>query len=186
MGLPGRALVDMNMPMPSVAGDAWRLTLCRVNALLEMENYPGAVEEVRAYRNCFKGEPGESGPLLDELLKYGEVKTVSPRLAAGFSALLPGAGQVYAGRRGDGVLSFLAVAGAGAASVLSFMYGYNDLGGMFAFFSGLFYGGNIYGAWNSARRSNRDRWNGFRDRIREDHIPSYDPDIDLRRHGFIR
>jgi hypothetical protein len=80
-------------------------------------------------------------------------------LGSALSTLVPGLGQVYAGRPGDGLYSFLIV---GTCAAVSYYYWRNpdqDPGrvklGIFAGLTLLFHAGNVYGANLAARDFNR-------------------------------
>jgi putative membrane protein insertion efficiency factor len=84
----------------------------------------------------------------------------SRALAAVLSALVPGAGQLYAGLAGDGAYSFIAVAGTGLlawwfASDAPRRDPHRVKLTIFATTAALFHAGNIYGASIAARESNR-------------------------------
>lgn len=75
----------------------------------------------------------------------------SPWLAAGLSALIPGAGKIYAGQTGPGVASFLAVGSLAAITAEQWNHhGAKDWRTIVAgSLCGIFYIGNIYGSWVS-------------------------------------
>lgn len=75
----------------------------------------------------------------------------SPWLAAGLSALIPGAGKIYAGQTGPGVASFLAVGSLAAITAEQWKHhGAKDWRTIVAgSLCGIFYIGNIYGSWVS-------------------------------------
>lgn len=79
----------------------------------------------------------------------------SPWLAAGFSAVVPGLGKMYAGHFWDGVFSLLLNGYTGWQAYRS-LRDHRPLaaplyGGLFAFF----YAGNVYGSYVAARQYNR-------------------------------
>ncbi|MEO0075675.1 MAG: hypothetical protein ABIK31_06170, partial [candidate division WOR-3 bacterium] len=91
------------------------------------------------------------------LLKYNS-KIIAKRnrsLATLLSAIIPGSGQIYAGRFGDGIYSFLTVIGSG---LITKYYLKNDDSkikfGIFSFLTLFFWSGNIYGANIAARDYN--------------------------------
>lgn len=96
-------------------------------------------------------------PLLDSLLKPKPALR-SVGLAAALSAVLPGAGHIYAGRPVDGLISLVAEAAAGWL----FYRGIKSRNVLVAFADGAvavgFYSGGIYGAALAARHHN-DRVN---------------------------
>jgi TM2 domain-containing membrane protein YozV len=83
------------------------------------------------------------------------------RLASSLlSAVVPGAGQIYSGRAGDGAYSFLTVVGTG---LVTWYYAADQTHrdrthvkvSIFGAVTALFYAGNIYGANVAARDYNR-------------------------------
>ncbi|NOY26472.1 MAG: hypothetical protein GXP62_11420 [Oligoflexia bacterium] len=93
-----------------------------------------------------------------EVRAWGRVPARSPAAAGIFSALLPGSGQAYAGRWGEGV-SALVVNGLLAASAVELgrRQAWFGMGLVLVFQTG-FYGGNVMSAVNGARRFNRKSW----------------------------
>jgi TM2 domain-containing membrane protein YozV len=109
-------------------------------------------------------EIGEAGILLEdeynftklreELQQYREDGLKSPGYAALMSAVVPGLGQCYSGYPGEGLISFLSVVATAAGGFYLKDAGHKSSAYTCFFFSGLFYGGNIYGAYNSAGAAN--------------------------------
>lgn len=96
----------------------------------------------------------QSKLLKDEVKKGMDFTPLSPTLAAIMSVVIPGAGQVYCKRAGDGIVALLLV---GALSYSSYYYYNNGPSEMFygsLFFNILFYLGNIYTAYGSAHKYN--------------------------------
>ncbi len=94
--------------------------------------------------------------LRDELLQYKKDGLSSPGYAALMSAIVPGLGQCYVGYPGDGIISLLSIAASAAGGVYMKDRGRKGISYTLFFFSGLFYGGNIYGAYNSAEARNNE------------------------------
>ncbi len=98
--------------------------------------------------------------LLNRLTEF-DGKNLSRRsrwLSTAFSAIVPGLGQIYSGRIGDGLYSLLTIA---TTATLSYYYWQNPEKdrsriklSLFAFLTGLFWAGNIYGANIAARDYN--------------------------------
>lgn len=104
--------------------------------------------------------------LAEEVRALQELPRKSPRLAAGLSALLPGAGQLYAGRPRDAALA-LALNGAFVLGALeSFNSGNPVVGSILLFFEAGWYTGNIFNAANHAQRYNRRQREEAKDRLR--------------------
>lgn len=70
------------------------------------------------------------------------------------SAMVPGLGQAYSGYYSDALISFASVAVTALGGLYTRDRGMEGYSCTLFFFSGLFYAGNIYGAWNSAERRN--------------------------------
>lgn len=89
-----------------------------------------------------------------ELLAREKVSTVSVTGAAVMSAIVPGSGQIYSGFISAGILSFISVAATLAGGI--YFQKKDEKGSAYTlfFFSGLFYAGNIYGAYNASSKAN--------------------------------
>jgi putative component of membrane protein insertase Oxa1/YidC/SpoIIIJ protein YidD/TM2 domain-containing membrane protein YozV len=121
---------------------------------------------VRA-RSSFDGLASPAADVLLERCDRFEELPEKSTIAAGiFSAALPGSGQAYAGRIGDGLMAFvingLLIGGTVAAAlndedVTAGVVGTVALG---------FYTGNVYGGVNAAERFNHDTRESFLDRAR--------------------
>jgi len=92
--------------------------------------------------------------LRGELLSYRNRGLKSPCFAAALSAVLPGLGQSYAGYHLEGLISLLSVAATAAGGFYMKDAGRKGFSCTLFCFSGLFYAGNIYGAYNSASAAN--------------------------------
>lgn len=111
-------------------------------------------------------EISKSGPFLedkydfiklrDELQFYKKEGLKSPGYSAIMSAIVPGLGQCYSGKVMDGVISFITVAASVAGGFYLRDSGRKGFSNTLFFFSGLFYAGNIYGAYNSAETRNHE------------------------------
>ena len=77
----------------------------------------------------------------------------SPRFAAALG-LIPGAGYVYSGYPQTGAFALATVAAAVVAAVKAHQRGQSGFSGFMVGLSVVWYGGSIYGAWNTA-----ERWN---------------------------
>ena len=91
-----------------------------------------------------------------------------PAAAGILSALLPGAGQAYVGRYGDGAWSFLLAGSLTWAAVYSFRSDHPNRGGVLSGLAFGLYAGNVYGAIVSALNFNRDAEDAHLNRIREE------------------
>jgi TM2 domain-containing membrane protein YozV len=103
--------------------------------------------------------------LREELQRYKKDGLKSPGFAGLLSAVVPGLGQCYAGYPGEGIISLLSVAATAAGGLYMKDRGRRGTSYTMFFFSGLFYGGNIYSAYNAAEFRNsellRSRHNGI-------------------------
>jgi TolA-binding protein len=104
--------------------------------------------------------------LAREIRRYEELPTRSPGLAAGLSAVLPGAGQLYIERPRDAAISFLFNAALIGAAVAAFHNDEEVLGGGICVVEAGWYVGNIYNAASGAHKFNRDRRRMFLDDLK--------------------
>jgi putative component of membrane protein insertase Oxa1/YidC/SpoIIIJ protein YidD/TM2 domain-containing membrane protein YozV len=75
----------------------------------------------------------------------------SPLFAAGLSMILPGSGRIYAGRFRDGLMGMWMVAISGTAAYSSFQEKKIIKGNLFSVITLIFYSGEIYGAYRTAK-----------------------------------
>ncbi len=85
----------------------------------------------------------------------------SPILSATLSVLVPGGGQVYCGRLGDGFYSLFLSGGFSLASLLSIRDGNRERGYLLGVAALGFYAGNIYGAALAAIDFNTGKISGY-------------------------
>ncbi len=101
------------------------------------------------------GSMHSDGRLVDNVIPAAPDSTFnptkSPLLAAGMSAILPGSGRAYAGRPWDGLMGFITVTLTANAAYVTGRYGSNLEKGIFIPIAAIFYAGEIYGAWRSAK-----------------------------------
>lgn len=83
-------------------------------------------------------------------------KGKSPWLAGGMSAILPGSGKIYAGKTGQGIMSFMITTGLGLVAWENQRKRGTDHAATILFGSAftIFYAGNIYGSMFSAKIAN--------------------------------
>ena len=93
----------------------------------------------------------ESEKAIKDLSESLKKSQKSPWLAAGLSAVIPGAGKIYAGQTGPGVASLIAVGSLAAITAEQWKHhGAKDWRTIVAgSLCGIFYIGNIYGSWVS-------------------------------------
>ena len=103
--------------------------------------------------------------LREELELYNKSDLKSSTYSAMMSAIIPGSGQIYSGYYLNGVISFLSVAVSAAGGLYMYEKGHKGISYTLFFFTGLFYGGNIFSAYNSAERRNystlQERYNSI-------------------------
>ena len=75
----------------------------------------------------------------------------SPLFAASLSIILPGSGRMYAGRFLDGFMGMWMIAISGTASFSSFQENKIIKGNLFSIITLIFYAGEIYGAYRTAK-----------------------------------
>lgn len=85
----------------------------------------------------------------------------SPALAGTLSAIIPGAGQLYVGRKRDAFVSFLLNGAFIAGAAEAFRKGEDAIGGILLFFEAGWYTGNIYSAAGGAHKYNDKTRNDF-------------------------
>jgi TM2 domain-containing membrane protein YozV len=92
--------------------------------------------------------------LREELELYNKGGLRSSTCSALMSAIMPGSGQIYSGYYIDGIISFLSVAASAAGGWYMYDKGHKGISYSLFFFSGLFYGGNIFSAYNASEKRN--------------------------------
>jgi len=112
--------------------------------------------------------------LREELQSYKKEGLKSSSYAAAMSAVIPGLGQCYTGYPVEGIISFLAVAATAAGGFYMKEEGRKGLSYTLFCFTGLFYGGNIYGAYNSVSAANNRMLQNRRASITA-HFGNYNP-----------
>jgi len=171
---------DALAELERVPGDAanpfrrYDIFLRKADALLSLERYDGILRAIDAERKFYAGSP-RLAEFRRDAERYAKFRNADPARAALLSAVLPGAGQAYAGKYLDAFISLAAVAGAGFGAWHFHGRGENGLAYTLSFFTALFYGGNIYGAWNSAAGANAAERARFASGLREKYIAPYDP-----------
>lgn len=131
-------------------------------ALLRLAACHARLRELKEAADILDRVP-ETSPLKQEALKARgnlaappDLKPKSPGLAGTMSAVLPGAGQWYAGRPGAGAGYFLLNAALIGGAVESYHTDRNTLGTVLAVGALLVYSANIYGAVDDAHQANRE------------------------------
>jgi hypothetical protein len=96
---------------------------------------------------------------------YQELPGKSPWLAAGMSAVLPGAGQLYIRRPGDAAISFVLNGALIGATLAAFNNDERVAGSFILVFESSWYFGNIYNAASGAHKYNRRQRDTFFDQL---------------------
>jgi tetratricopeptide (TPR) repeat protein len=118
---------------------------------------------------------GDVEYLKNSVLNLKKFRKLSPALAASLSAVLPGAGQVYTRRPGDGLVAFGAVAFLGVGSYFLWKdYKHKEVAVLATLAAGFFYGGNIYSAWSSAKKYNTLYYRRNLDNLRDNYWSDHD------------
>lgn len=103
--------------------------------------------------------------LAGESEKYPGIEKKSPYLAGGLSAVLPGAGQLYIGRKTDAAAAFLLNGAFIWATAESYHNRNYVTSGILLFFESGWYLGNIYNAISSAHKYNRQSEDKFMENL---------------------
>lgn len=154
-----RFLQIVEQPPDPATGAAARYRLAW--SLIEEDRFAAAGQQLTQLTDARAADLAAEMPHLERLPQK------SPRLAGGLSAILPGAGQLYAGRPHDAALAFLLNAAFIAGAWESFDSGNEVVGGILLFFEAGWYTGNIYNAANSTHKFNRDLREEQKRRLRE-------------------
>lgn len=142
----------------------------RINLFLESGKPELAYKEVEGSKLYIKKTPG----FYSEINSFRNLSIKSKTVSVLFSSLFPGAGQIYSGKYLDGFLSFVGVLATAGGSYYAYKKGYKQTSYSLGFFSALFYVGNIYGAYNSAYKNNKDEYKKYKKRV-HGVVEKYDP-----------
>ena len=96
-----------------------------------------------------------SQELASALKKLPRLPHKSPLLAGILSAIIPGAGHFYTGKKKQAIFSFITNSLLLFGSYEAFSKDIYTAGGLLSFFSLNYYSGNIFGALNNAHKFNR-------------------------------
>jgi hypothetical protein len=146
----------------------------RIEPLFYLNDYAAAMAAVDEYAGMYD-EAGTLAALRSDLRLSRDIPRRSRTVSTALSALAPGLGQIWCGRYLEGLLSLLGVSLTAAGGAWLCAHDQRGAAGAAFFFSGLFYAGNLYGAYNSASDFN-ERYNRiYRDDMVRKYIPAYDP-----------
>ncbi len=87
-------------------------------------------------------------------LRKKNMKEKSPITAAALSAVIPGAGKIYAEKYGDGITAFLATGLLAFIAYDNYQAGRDGRAWIFTGLAAFFYAGNVYGSYLSAKTFN--------------------------------
>jgi hypothetical protein len=163
LGRSDEALTLLSDPALTALTPAYDPSLLQGWCLLLKHDWPGA-EDVLA------GAASQLAPQLASIAAKGRsLPRRSPALAGVLSALLPGAGKLYAGRPADALFSFGFIGGFAVLSGLGFANeGIKSVRGWaYGSIALLFHTGNVYGAVVAARQFNRDGESYLESRARD-------------------
>jgi len=136
--LYGISLLDLN------ATDPYPLRRGNIETALSVLQEVAAVDDEGRWVRRF----------VDDWKALPALETKSPQLAGAMSAVVPGSGSFYVGRRREGLYAFFLTVLFGLATADAAHAGDNALANLFGFFTLAFYGGNIYTAVNSTHKYN--------------------------------
>jgi hypothetical protein len=157
----------------------------KAEAYLECGLYKELLDEIN-YAEQFVPERKKIALLREEVGRYRGLPFKSVPLAVALSVLIPGAGQMYAGKYILGIVSFVGVAAMAGGAYYFYRRKQTDLSFTFIFFSSVFYLGNIYGAYNASQTMNEDLDRSYRQTVKKKCIPVYDPSDEVRNNRIFR
>jgi putative component of membrane protein insertase Oxa1/YidC/SpoIIIJ protein YidD len=114
-----------------------------------------ADQTVSARQRFGRLDPPLRDPLLERVAEYEALPSKSRWLAGSLSAVLPGAGQLYAGRPEDAAVAFFTNAVLIGATAYAWHQHERATAGALGFVAFGFYVGNIYGGVNAAEKHDR-------------------------------
>jgi len=115
------------------------------------------------------------GKLSKDMMAAKELPQKLPALAGTLSAIIPGSGQLYLGRKQDALVAFLLNGAFIAGAMESFRKDEDATGAILLFFEAGWYAGNIYSATSGAHKYNR--------KIREDLLYKLEREYSLGVNG---
>lgn len=139
------SLLTSRFRLMYVEEDAW--------TALYAYDLPGAIERFDSLATLDPADP-RIASMRDRVQQGLKLPRRSPALAGVLSGLVPGLGQVYAGRPLDGLVSFLVNGLFIWGGVAAWEDDQKEVAAVLGFIELGWYGGNIYGAVNSAQKFN--------------------------------
>lgn len=114
---------------------------------LYMFSYLFTQEPLPAETEFIKTFAPNDEPRIEDFYKWKKDPPVkSPLKAAILSAIIPGAGKIYASETADGITAFIAAVGSAYLAYDNFNAGHKARGWIFSAIGAGFYAGNIYGS----------------------------------------
>lgn len=136
--------------------NSFECLLRRVEPLILSGDY-GPLDSELAAAAVSMGDSADFRSLKQDLETFRENFELHPAAGAFMSAVIPGLGQLWAGRITDALLSLASVALPAAGGIYMKDRGRTGTAYTLFFFTGVFYAGNIYGGYNSVMLDNRER-----------------------------
>lgn len=146
-----------------------KLFNAKMSIYLDDNSYDFAFNEALKYPLLNKNDN-----FYKDLSKYRNLSMKSKFAGVALSTIFPGAGQFYSNQYLDGVISFVGVVSTAAGAYYFAKKGNKGVSYTLGVFSAFFYGENIYGAYNSAKTSNKEKQRKFKKKILKN-IKKYDP-----------
>ncbi|NLV68143.1 MAG: hypothetical protein GXY14_10780 [Spirochaetes bacterium] len=157
---------------------AFNLLLRRVEPLVLSGDFEPLDSELLSASQIM-GDYPDYIQLKHDLESFRENQGISPVTGAIMSAIMPGLGQLWSGRITDALLSLASVALPAVGACYMKDNGHNGTAYTLYFFTSLFYAGNIYGGYNSARLHEKENCKNNHEKL-EKRYGRYDPAIYLR------
>jgi hypothetical protein len=151
----------------------YRILLGRIEPLLSINKKDLALDRINDAEKHIQADAYRD--LKKHLLEYQGISYRYPVLGGILSAVIPGSGQVYSGKYFSGLISLLGVAAAAAGTWYYNEKGNREFTYSLGFFTLLFYTGNIYAGYNSARGRNLDEEKRYFNRIDRRFFRDYSP-----------
>jgi len=154
--------IEDNPHHPLVEKAKWEMAW----AYIYLEDYSSANNQLHLIKEGSTYQT-PSQELARALKQLPHLPHKSPLLAGLLSAVIPGAGHFYTGKKKQAIFSFITNSLLFFGSYEAFSKEIYTAGGFLSFFSINYYSGNIFGALNNAHKFNRKVREEYLDRIRK-------------------
>lgn len=154
------------------AKERYLILTSRIEPLLAADMRDAAIGELAAYKKSYDDDVALA-PLEAKLNENIPRRSIGLTVAA--SAIIPGLGQAICGRFGAAAISLATVLGSAIGGAVLVNKGEHRLAAGAFFFCGLFYAGNLYGAYNSAADFNIRHKRAYLNDFKQNYVPAYDP-----------